>query len=115
MKQKITAPVNRAVRVEVYEPRQTPEQAEEILETFELKAGEEREIELPSATAAYRTTRLAVDAVERDTDDKPEIAPAQEAELTTAAQAGIQAGKNRQGEAEKREKAVDSKKKSSKK
>ena len=51
---KISAPINRNVRVQVYEPRQTPEQEEVIVDEFELKAGAEEDYVLRSATAAYR-------------------------------------------------------------
>lgn len=63
----IVAPRRYAVHVVVYEPRQTPEQAEVILDEFDLKAGEAREdYELRSATAAYRVERIEDHATIRE-------------------------------------------------
>ena len=59
MKQEITAPQTRAVEVVVYEPRQSPEQEEVILDRFRLEEGETREVDVASATAGYRFERLA--------------------------------------------------------
>lgn len=97
MNQTITAPADRAVTVTVYEPRQTPEQDEVVLERFELKAGETREIEVASATAAYRTEPLGARI---DPDRDPEPTPAQEPRdgLSPGAQEEIDAGKRRSEE-----------------
>jgi len=50
----ITAPASRPCLVQVYEPRQSPEQEEVILEEFPLDGGETARKEHRSATAAFR-------------------------------------------------------------
>lgn len=103
----IAAPRNRAVHVTVYEPRQTPEQEEVILDEFDLKAGEVREdYELRSATAAYRTSPLAgADAVDDRADEaEPDrfanIPDAQDGTPTEQTNAEIEAGRQASSEPE---------------
>jgi hypothetical protein len=50
----ITAPATRASWVQIYEPRQTPDQAEVILEEFAIDGGETEFRDPRSATAAFR-------------------------------------------------------------
>jgi hypothetical protein len=50
----ITAPATRASWVQIYEPRQTPDQEEVILEEFALDGGQTEFRDPRSATAAFR-------------------------------------------------------------
>src|SRR5205809_7863783 len=50
----ITGKANVPTHVVVFEPRQTPEQEEVVLDEFDLERGENRTVELRSATAGYR-------------------------------------------------------------
>jgi hypothetical protein len=50
----ITAPATRASWVQIYEPRQTPDQEEVILEEFAIDGGETEFRDPRSATAAFR-------------------------------------------------------------
>ncbi len=81
----ITAPANRASWVQIYEPRQKPEQEEVILEEFALDGGETAFRDPRSATAAFRflplteQQRLELEAARnerlaRDGDDNAALA-----------------------------------------
>jgi hypothetical protein len=78
--QNITAP-RRGATVVIFEPRQdVTNEAEEILDTFELRPGESREYDFPTATASYRFDYLLA----RDEDgEEPEITPPQEEREST--------------------------------
>lgn len=58
----ITAPANRASMVQVYEPAQSQDQTEVILEEFPIDGGETIYKERRSATAAYRFVPLTEEA-----------------------------------------------------
>lgn len=61
-------------KITVYEPRQTPEQEEVVLDEFELDPTETRDIDLRSATAAFRQTPVpggVVEASEPVPDQEP--------------------------------------------
>lgn len=61
-------------KITVYEPRQTPEQEEVVLDEFELDPAETRDIDLRSATAAFRQEPVpggVVEAAEPVPDQEP--------------------------------------------
>lgn len=96
--QTITAP-RRGATVVVYEPRQSQDQEEVVLDTFELGPNEEREVDYPSATYAYRFEEL----YSRDEDgEEPPPPPDQEPRDIPVNEEELQAGRNAQESHEKR-------------
>jgi hypothetical protein len=98
----ITGDAREARKVQVFEPRQSPEQNEVILDEFVLGPRGEREMDLRSATAGYRLLPLGPD------DEVPEaeeegFEPDQEGYLTEAVRAEQDAGKQALGAYEGRE------------
>jgi hypothetical protein len=106
-------------KVTVYEPSQVAGQAEVVLDEFEMAGGEEKDYQLPSATAAYRFERLEAHAVRRLRDldemekhynDPPganQPPPQEPVEgLSPDASAELDVGKKRGAENAKREEAI---------
>lgn len=95
-KVKITGDAREARRVQVFEPRQSPEQNEVILDEFVLGPRGEREMDLRSATAGYRLMPLRPDdEVPDDEDDGFE--PDQEGYVTEGTSQELDAGKEALG------------------
>jgi len=103
VKQTVSAPITTALHVVHYEPSQTADVPEQIIEEFDLGAGETRIIE-GSATSAIRTSTVAFEAP----DDFEEAPPAQdtpdgerdpdtEAEMAAGAEA-VEANEQREEE-----------------
>lgn len=114
--QPISAPVNRAVTVEVYEPRQHQEQEEVILDRFNLFAGEVVDYPLRSNTAAYRFHDLTdpeeLERLERRRRDDPsEPTPSQRPRAgyppLPDTDAELSAGADRQQELEQAEQKAE--------
>jgi hypothetical protein len=81
--QPISAPANRAVTVEVFEPSQHQDQPQEVIDRFNMYAGEVRDYPMRSATAGFRfldlTDPKALDELEERRRERPsEPTPAQE-------------------------------------
>jgi hypothetical protein len=103
----ISAPVDRAVVVQVFEPRQTPEQDEVEIDRFTLGAGETRDYEVRSATAAYRTFpgEVDLDAVRKAAEPKVDQEPIY-GDINPGINDEIKAGKDRRQEHEERERKL---------
>jgi hypothetical protein len=97
--------------VVVFEPRQTPEQDEVVIDEFDLRGGAEVEREYHSATAGYRLEPIPSDRDPEFVDDGGEegptdpnyVPPAQEGTITASAQAELDAGQKAQQLHEERE------------
>jgi hypothetical protein len=76
---KLFAP-RRGATVVIFEPRQKPEQEEHVYEVIEMRPYEEKEFEMPTATAAYRYEPL----LSRDeAGERPSFPPDQEPREST--------------------------------
>jgi hypothetical protein len=111
--QPISAPANRAVTVEVYEPSQHQDQERVVLDRFNMYAGEVRDYPVNSATIGYRFLDLTdpdalAELEERRLENPSEPTPAQEppggVHLMPNTEDELGAGEARQEEHEKAEK-----------
>ena len=71
----VTGKADRRVHAILYEPRQTPEQDEVVLDEFDLEPGENRDVELRSATAGFRLVDIPGPVPEGFYDLPPDQAP----------------------------------------
>jgi hypothetical protein len=108
----ITAPATRPALVQVYEPAQSQDQTEVILEEFTIDGGETVEKEYRSATAAFRflplteQTRLELDHRRKiEEHDSESLTRGQEGFVTPETADEMEAGSARQQELEAAEDA----------
>jgi hypothetical protein len=107
----ITAPALRPALVQVYEPRQSQEQDEVILEEFPIDGGETIKKEKRSATAAFRflplTEQMRVELEQRRLrrDDPAQLTVGQEGFVTPETEEEMAAGEERQQDFEAAEDA----------
>lgn len=99
----VTPLPNVRTKITVYEPRQAPEQEEVVLDEFELNPDETREVDVRSATAAYRqevvpggvTLETLNPAPTPDQEPREGISPQTEEELSAGRErAGLAAQPN---------------------
>lgn len=100
----ITAPVNRPSLVQIYEPAQSQEQVEVILEEFPIDGGETIYKERRSATAAYRflplteETRAGLEKNRLRLEDPAQLTYGQPGFMTPETADEMDAGSARQAE-----------------
>jgi hypothetical protein len=101
---RITAPANRASMVQIYEPAQSQDQVEVILEEFHIDGGETIFKEKRSATAGFRflplteETRLELEKRRLRLEDPAQLTYGQEGFMTPDTQEEMAAGEARQQE-----------------
>jgi hypothetical protein len=107
----ITAPNNRPYLVQIYEPRQSLEQEEVILEEFPIDGGETVKKEKRSATAAFRflplteQVRAELEKKRLAKDDPLQLTVGQEGFVTPETEEEMAAGSERQADFEAAENA----------
>ena len=109
----VTAPATRPALVQVFEPAQSQDQTEVVLEEFTLDGGETVEKEYRSATAAFRflplteQTRLELDHRRKvEEHDSENLTRGQEGFVTPETADEMEAGSARQQELEEAEEAA---------
>lgn len=106
----ISAPQDRAVTVIVFEPSQdVTKQGEREIDRFDLAAGEVRELDYGSATAAYRLVPMAPEGSplgEPPPPPNPDPTPPQEGIRTPKTEDEMNTGAERQQELASQEKRV---------
>jgi hypothetical protein len=109
---KITAPINRPSMVQIFEPAQSQDQTEVILEEFPIDGGETIFKEKRSATAAYRflplteETRLEVERRRLRLEDPAQLTYGQEGFMSPETEEEMSAGEARQADFEDAEDAA---------